>query len=82
MGDRFVEGNFRRPLRDGVVAFRAFVEANLRGENFVALVGGAFDQQIGQSWSSAGIDDRRAIFLLEFLGVFKLFRLEGIASQV
>src|SRR6266478_10036462 len=28
-GNGFVEGNFRGPLRDGVVAFSAFVEANV-----------------------------------------------------
>src|SRR4029077_7761805 len=59
----FVEGNLRRPLRDGVLAFRALGEAKLRGQYFIAKISGSLDEKIRKTGSSAGVDDRGAIFL-------------------
>ena len=42
-----VEGNFRRPLRDGVSALRAFVQADVHGVDFVDNIRGAFYEQVG-----------------------------------
>ena len=78
----FVERDFRRPLRNRIVAFAAFVEADLHGLDLVEHFGRALDEQIRQAWRRAGIDQRGAVFLFEALGERELLRLEGIARQV
>src|SRR5260221_14373450 len=82
MGHRFVERNFRRPLRDGVVAFAAFVKTNLDRSDFIEKVRGAFDEKIGETGSGAGVDDRRAIFFFKAFNVAKLLGLEGVSREV
>ena len=82
MRDGFIERDFRRPLRDGVVAFTAFVEADLDGEDFVEKIGGAFDEKVGQSGSGAGVDHGRTIFFLEAFDVAKLLGLKRVSREV
>jgi len=82
MGHRFIERDFRRPLRDGVVAFAAFVEADLDGKDFVEHVGGAFDEKVGEAGSGAGVDHRRTIFFLEAFDVAKLLGLKRVSREV
>src|SRR5579871_2158088 len=81
-GDGFVVGDFGRPLRDGVVAFAAFIETDLYGMDFVEELGGAFDEQIGQAGSGAGVDERDALFVDEFSGVAILLGLKRVAGEV
>ncbi len=82
VGDGFIKGDFRRPLRNRVMAFGAFIQANLYGLDFMEGFGGAFYQQICQSWRGAGVDQRGAILGFKTFGERELFGLEGIARQV
>ena len=56
VGNGLVEGNFGRPLRNGVVAFAAFVKADLDAKDFVQHVGSALDQKISEAWSGPCVD--------------------------
>src|SRR5256885_1670744 len=78
----FVERDFGRPLRDGVVAFAAFVKTNLDRSDFIEKVGGAFDEKIGETGSGAGVDHRRTVFLLETFDVAKLLGLKRVSREV
>src|SRR5256885_986114 len=78
----FVERGFGRPLRDGVVAFTAFVEANLDRSDFIEKVGGAFDEKVGETGSGAGVDDHRTVFLLKAFDVAKLLGLKRVSREV
>src|SRR5690349_7141449 len=82
MQDCFIERDFRRPLRDGVVAFTAFVEADLDGKDFVEKIGGAFDEKVGQAGGGAGVDHGRTIFFLEAFDVAKLLGLKRVSREV
>jgi|SRR5579859_18162 len=80
--DGFVEGDFRRPLRNGVVAFAAFVKANLDGDDFVEKIGGALDEKIGEAGRGAGVDDGGAVFFLETFGVAELFGKKRVSREM
>src|SRR2546430_11871109 len=78
----FVERDFGRPLRDGVVAFAAFVEADLDRVDFVEEIGSAFDEKVGEAGSGAGVDHHRTVFLLEAFDVAKLLGLKRVSREV
>ena len=80
--NRFVEGNFGRPLGDGVSRFLTFIKANLYGMDFVEEFGRAFCEQIGESRGRAGVNKGGAMLLHESLGVAELFGLERVARKV
>ncbi len=80
--NRFVKRYFRRPLRDGVITLAAFIQADVHGLDFVHCVRRAFHKQVGQAGRRSGIDQRHAVFFLEFLHVAKLLGLEGVTHQV
>ncbi len=46
IGNGLVEGDFRRPLGNGVVTFAALVEPDVHGMDFVEKFRGAFDEKI------------------------------------
>src|SRR2546423_4539883 len=81
-GNGFVESAVGRPLRDGIVALAALVKANVRGFYFIEHFRPALDEQIGQPWRRAGIDQRDAILFLKAPGIGELLGLEGIAGEV
>src|SRR5580692_3281297 len=82
IGDGLVKGNFRRPLRNGVITLTAFVQTDLNGNNFVKLIRGALNEKIGQAGRSAGIDERGATLLLKFPVVSQLFRFKRIVGEM
>src|SRR5882762_4941132 len=77
-----VEGNFGRPLRNRVVAFGAFVKANVDFFHGVHHCGGPGHQEIRQSRGGAGYDYRGALLFLEAAVETKLLGLKWIACQV
>src|SRR6266568_4632133 len=79
MRDGFVEGNLRRPLRNRIVALTAFIEADVHLLDFVLQIGGPLHQQICQARRRSDINQRRAIFFLEFLRVAELLGREAHA---
>src|SRR5271157_442749 len=80
--NRFIERNFGRPLRDGIVALRAFVEADLYRLDFAEEFGGTHCKQIGEAGSRARVNQGRATLVLEFSDIAELLGLEGIAREV
>src|SRR5215469_16964918 len=82
MGGGLVEGNLRRPLRDGVTALAALIQADVDRMHFVEQVGGAPYKQVGQAWRRARVDQRNAVLFRESALVSQLLRLEGIFRQV
>jgi len=82
IGDGFVERNLGGPLRDGIVALAALVEADVDGVYFVEEIGGAFDEEIGEAGSSAGVNESGAMLGFEFSCVAVLFGAERIASEM
>src|SRR5690349_451386 len=70
------------PLRNGIVAFAALVEADMCPVDLVEQVGGALHKQIRESRGRSGVDEGEPIFLLEALGVAQLLGFEGIAGKV
>src|SRR5437762_112474 len=78
----FVERDFRRPLRDGVVAFAAFVKTNLDRSDFIEKVGSAFDEKIGEAGSGAAVDDGGAILFFKAFDVAKLLGLKRVSREV
>src|SRR6267378_916908 len=77
-----IEGNLGRPLRNRVVAFGAFVKANVDFVNGVHHCGGPGHQEVRQSRGGAGCDYGGAILFLEAAVETKLLGLEWIACQV
>ena len=57
-GNGLIEGNFRGPLRNGIIAFDAFVQANVNRVHGVHHRGGASHEEIRQSRRGAGGDHR------------------------
>jgi len=82
IGDGLVERDGGRPLRDGVFAFTALVEPDLDAMDFVEKVGGALDEQIGETGSRAGVDKRTATLGFESVVIAELFDFEGMAGEV
>src|SRR5262249_31008854 len=82
VGNGFVEGDFRRPLRDGVVAFATFVETDLHGQDFVEHFRSPFGEEIGETGSGSSVDDRGTILFFEAFYVAELFGLKWIARKV
>src|SRR5215470_10842192 len=82
MRDGLVKGDFRRPLGNRVVAFAAFIQADVDAVHLVQKLRGALDQQVGEPRGRAGVDQGNAMFFFEFLAVADLFRLEGVFRQV
>ncbi len=81
-GNSFVKSHFGRPLRNGIFAFRAFVEADLHGLHFVQHFRGALDQDICESGGGTSVDDCGPIFFLKAFGVGELLGFERVARQV
>ncbi len=82
VGDCLIERYFRRPLRDGIVALTAFIQADMHGLDFVQQFRGALRKQIGQPRCCSGVDQRHAVFFFEFFLVAELLRFEGMSRQV
>ena len=82
VGNRFVEGHFWRPLRDGVFALAAFVEPDVRRVHFVQQHGRSLDEEIRQARSRARIDQRGAVLFFKPLRVTELLGFKGIFCQV
>src|SRR5712664_3259860 len=82
MRNRFIKRNFRRPLRNRVVAFGALIQPDVHRLDLVKHLGGALHEQICQPRRYSGIDQRRAVFFFESLCVTKLLRSEWMARQV
>ncbi len=78
----FVERNFGRPLRDGVVAFAALVKTDLDRSDFIEQIGGALYKKVGQTRSGAGVDDGGAVLFLEAFGVAELLGLKRISREM
>src|SRR5205814_10510276 len=55
-----------------VVAFGALVQTDVHCFDFVEEVGSPFHEQIRQAWGRTGVDQCRAILLLEFLCITEL----------
>ena len=82
MGDGFIEGDFRRPLRNGIVALAALVEIEVCADDFVQHFRGTLDEQIGQARRGSSVDYGGAVFFFETLHVMKLFGAKGMAREV
>ena len=82
VGNGFVKGDLRRPLRDRVFAFATLVKTDVDGVNFVEKLGGAFDEKIGEAGRGPGVDEGGTMLGPKFPGVAELFGFEGIASEV
>src|SRR5439155_19514029 len=63
-------------------ALGALVQTDVHCRDFVEEVGSAFHEQIRQAWGRTGVDQCRAILLLEFLYIAELLGSKGMAGKV